>query len=444
MPRFANLKGSMNPFDNNKPVLSSSERLKNKRDKTIYQSQKQHFQSKRKCGNKNVKYYDNGTIRSTNSYKMNMKLSRGAALCQDCEGNGTLCENIFDKNDLTKITMGNNVLSTLNLESGLVGTGGLVGTSVSKNHIIITDIIGVWGGSATDISKSLIGPNGTLPFPSTIPTPYGYTNNLINVPRNLDGNGIIIDPSNVIFPMDDNCNSRTIPKPNYMNLASIKTFIIYEGPLSAGITGNQITNASQAVSSNPSSPNYFTQYIGYFCTFTFGSAQLSLTEAAPTGQIIKICPLGETLMNDTLFGPPPAGSIFKVDTFRVYIEITYFGTTPLWQGNIYPSIDKNNFMPQFKPNSISSFVVIGYTPATSGFPLPAFSIYSDWASNYSTAFGPSNQGGGIEMSVTIDQNNVDTCGISQLRGNNTKQNYMSCLEDKTRKINFTTNDNNTF
>ena len=48
MPRFTNLKGSMNPFDNNKPVLSSSERLKNKRDKTIYQSQKQHFQSKRK------------------------------------------------------------------------------------------------------------------------------------------------------------------------------------------------------------------------------------------------------------------------------------------------------------------------------------------------------------------------------------------------------------
>ena len=123
MPRFANLKGSMNPFDNNKPVLSSSERLKNKRDKTIYQSQKQHFQSKRKCGNKNVKYYDNGTIRSTNSYKMNMKLSRGAVLCEDCEGNGTLCENIFDKNDLTKITMGNNNISTLSLGTGLSRSG---------------------------------------------------------------------------------------------------------------------------------------------------------------------------------------------------------------------------------------------------------------------------------------------------------------------------------
>jgi hypothetical protein len=70
MPRYANLKGSMNPFDNNKPVLSSSERLKNKRDKTIYQAQKQHFQSKRKCGNKNVKYYNNGTMRSIQDYKL--------------------------------------------------------------------------------------------------------------------------------------------------------------------------------------------------------------------------------------------------------------------------------------------------------------------------------------------------------------------------------------
>ena len=45
MPRYVNLKGSMNTFDNNRPVLSSSERLKNKRDKTIYQAEKQRFQN---------------------------------------------------------------------------------------------------------------------------------------------------------------------------------------------------------------------------------------------------------------------------------------------------------------------------------------------------------------------------------------------------------------
>ena len=83
MPRYQNLKGSMNPYTNNKPVLSASERLKNKRDKTIYQSQKMNYKSSKTCGNNNVKYYDNGTVRSTNSFKMNMKLSRGAAICND-------------------------------------------------------------------------------------------------------------------------------------------------------------------------------------------------------------------------------------------------------------------------------------------------------------------------------------------------------------------------
>ena len=106
MPRFANLKGSMNPFNNNKPVLSSSERLKNKRDKTIYQAQKLNYQTAKNCGNKNVKYYNNGTVRSTNSYKMNMKLSRGSVLCEDCDENGLLCENIFDKKNFAKVSMG--------------------------------------------------------------------------------------------------------------------------------------------------------------------------------------------------------------------------------------------------------------------------------------------------------------------------------------------------
>ena len=32
MPRFTSLKGSMNPFDNNKPVLSSSDRIRNKKE----------------------------------------------------------------------------------------------------------------------------------------------------------------------------------------------------------------------------------------------------------------------------------------------------------------------------------------------------------------------------------------------------------------------------
>ena len=437
MPRYANLKGSMNPFDNNKPVLSSSERLKNKRDKAIYNGAKQRFQAKKTCGNKNMKFYDNGTLRSTISYKMNMKLSRGAVLCQDCKGNGTLCENIFDKNDLTKITMGNNSISTLNLGSGLIGGGGCEGENKNENIIITSDISGVWGGSTTDISKSLIGPGGALPLPGGAPIPYGYVSNLINVPRNLDGNGVVIDPSNVLFPIFDGCNSRLIPKPNYMNIASIKTFIIYEGPMSLG-NGFMIDDPTQAINNTPGSPNYFMNIINNYCTFNFSSVQPSVTDPAPTGQIGRICPIGKRLMNNTSVGPPPGGSIFEVDIFKVYIEITNFQSGNLWQGSIYPSPDKTNFIPQFRPNTISNFTLNGYDNTTV-IATVSFTIDFRWASNFDPVGIPiPNNGGGIGMSITIDQNNIDNCDLSQIRSNNTKQSYMSCLGDKTKQINLTT------
>ena len=421
MPRFANLKGSMNPFNNNKPVLSSSERLKNKRDKTIYQSQKQHFQSKRKCGNKNVKYYDNGTIRSTDSYKMNMKLSRGAALCQDCDGNGTLCENIFDKNDLTKITMGNNVISTLSLGTGLARGGEQINTA----NILIADISGVWGTKTKD-------------EPYTY-TPYGYATNLITVPRNLNGSGIIIDPVNVLFNQDDNCNSRTIPKPNYMNRAFVKTVIIYEGPIAAHenpvVPGQEcdIIYPSDTVNTIVGSVKYFKHFLNQYCIFTFEPwTGLFDTDAVPTGQITKICPLGKKLMNSTYFG---STFVFEVDIFKLYVEISYMPKdTHLWQGSISPSADKTNDQPVFNPPSINFFKIQSAALVPT---VPTFCIFSDWASNCISTCN--HNGGGIEMKVTIDQNNTTLCNISQIRGNNTKQSYMSCLEDKTRKINFTKN-----
>ena len=77
MPRFENLKGSMNPFSNNRPRLTASERIKNKRDATIYQAEKSIYQSMKQCGNKNVKYYKNGTVKSVKSYKMHRSLSKG-------------------------------------------------------------------------------------------------------------------------------------------------------------------------------------------------------------------------------------------------------------------------------------------------------------------------------------------------------------------------------
>ena len=101
----------MNPFSNNRPRLTASEGIRNKRDKTIYQAEKQRFQNHKTCGNKNVRYYDNGTIRSMQGYKLQQSLARGNVLCEDCNDRGMLCGKITNKNALGTIQMGNNALS---------------------------------------------------------------------------------------------------------------------------------------------------------------------------------------------------------------------------------------------------------------------------------------------------------------------------------------------
>ena len=51
--------------------------------------------------------------------------------------------------------------------------------------VVQADISGIWGGSATDISKSIIGPNAVLAGTGSSVAdpsanmPYGYINNLI-------------------------------------------------------------------------------------------------------------------------------------------------------------------------------------------------------------------------------------------------------------------------
>ncbi len=55
MPRGQPL-NTMNPFSNNKPRLTASERIRNKRDAAIYQGAKQRFQrGKNKCRNGELK-----------------------------------------------------------------------------------------------------------------------------------------------------------------------------------------------------------------------------------------------------------------------------------------------------------------------------------------------------------------------------------------------------
>jgi len=432
MPRYQNLKGSMNPFSNNKPVLSASERLKNKRDKTIYQSQKMNYQSSKTCGNKNVKYYDNGTIRSTNSFKMNMKLSRGAALCVDCDNNGTFCKPLIHQKKNTKINMGNNNLSVLSMDSGIIPSGLNAATNVQDTTVIISDISGVWGGSPTDISKSLIGPGGQITVPTGfIPIPYGYIRNLLKIPRNLDGSGVIIDPSNLLFEQDNNCNAKKLGKPNFLKLASINTTIVYTGIIGKS-TGSFASAADLYDRSN------INQILNNFCVFSFTGQLGSLDNGAATAVVLKTCFAGTQIINNNT-GDPAGGTKFSVDIFKIFITINSRKSEPLWQGTIFPPVDGSIQNPSFKPNTISEFNVKGYNPAATGISPVSFLIESYFCQNYAlTAPFVSNFGAGARMNIELQQNNIK-CSNSQIRGNETKQNYLSCVEDGTKNIKFTKN-----
>ena len=107
--------------------------------------------------------------------------------------------------------MGNNKVSEF------WGGGGLTYGSWTYNFndlvqsiaqpVIQSDISGVWNGPyTTDINKSDLSGGTVLPDskpPANMP--YGYINNLIKIPRNLNGTGIVIDPSNILFP-DNPCS----------------------------------------------------------------------------------------------------------------------------------------------------------------------------------------------------------------------------------------------
>ena len=420
MPRSQNLKGSMNTYGNNRPVLSSSERLKNKRDKTLYQAQKQQFQSKRKCGNKNVKYYNNGTIRSMQGYKLQQSLARGNVLCEDCNDRGTLCGSTTRSN-FSKIGMSNNLLSEY------WGGGGLgitdlellpVLTQTPGYNIIQSDISGVWGGSATDISKSLIGLDALLPPGTTIPMPYGYVNNLIKIPRNLDGNLVVVDGSNVLFPADicDNLNhlSRKELFP-YMKLSNLKTLIKIRGAVPIHATLAPTFPRLLAIPGKCTDPSY-NLVPGSFMNANFVTPlPFALQKQVFSGHIINLCCIREQTFIDEAPSPPVAS---KYGIFDMYVEIfkisdqqfldRIINTTPSWSptGWNWPGV-------AFTTDLQIQFQI----PLTGD--ISAYSTESGWMESVKMIQGLPN--------------------LNQTVGNTTTQSYMSCLEDGTKKINFASN-----
>ena len=408
MPRFVNLKGSMNPFDNNKPVLSSSDRIRNKKSKYIYAAAKQKFQTKRRCNGKNIKYYKKGTVRSVTNYKLQQDLAIGNALCEDCNGRGNLCGTI-NKSNLVRIDMANNNLSAF------YGTGAVLIDIFSpkpfsqkiSSPVIQSDVSGVWGpASPPEVSKSDLSGGTVLPnsFP-LLKMPYGYINNLIKIPRNLNGAGITIDPSNILF-QDSNCGQLNLQRNN-----NIKTTIVIRG--SINFDGTSIV-PEYPLNCTDSSYN---KLINTFITLWVPRLTDDLSVPLPNltyGIIKKICCVGEkTIKTDS----PPF--IFRCAIVDIFVDI--------FSLHHISNMDDLNLMVNTKPLSLpNGFYHWPQLPSLSPFDL--FYILS-LSNNVVLSSCES-----IE-SVRIFQG---TCDFNQTTGNKTKESYMSCLGDGTKKINFTT------
>ena len=442
----------MNPFSNNRPRLTASEGIRNKRDKTIYQAEKQRFQNHKTCGNKNVRYYDNGTIRSIQGYKLQQSLARGNVLCEDCNDRGMLCGKILNKDALGTIRMGNSALSEYWGGGILVATKNGDEINVSYNNgwpVVTTDVSGTWDPSGTNWKGDI--------SPGCTDCSYGYVDNQIAIPRNLDGSGIVIDPSNILFP-DELCDPF-----RYLQKSYLKTYLVIRGGVDFANS-----NAEGAPGHTPLPPFFplLPAMIGpQSCDYSLSpggppgpvwqyvvGGQISLSadvskNVIVNGTIKSLCCIKEINMNiGSSYALRPPQSVVKVGIFDMYVELSYLNNMPFLSKLI-------NYKPQYYPEKVPNAYQIGNNSGWDWMPL--------CSANPSSACDPSgapfflsilNFGGNTgqwgDRSGHTTYNYIESFkliqgtippSLNQTKYNATNQSYMSCLEDGTRKINFTKN-----
>ena len=385
----------MNPFGNNTPNLSAGDRIKDKKSKYIYAAAKQKFQSGKRCGTKNIKYYKKGTVRSVSSYKIQQNLARGNVLCEDCDDKGMLCSTTISRKNLEKVRLDNNATSEFwggsTLEPWLGPDIQINPEQAPGFNVIQSDISGVWDPSANDYKGNIC----------LTPTDcsYGYINNLIKIPRNLDGSGIIIDPSNILFPVG-NCGVF-----GYMKKVQEKIIVKVTTNMDIYLKYSGAPEQQIEISTCDNSIVDINLFKG---TYVLCEGQIGLglanVQTIFIGVITSIC------------------CVCNTPSFN--IELFY--------------LNKSYGIPQF------GIPFINNTTSSKKLPPPWYEITlefwgirnstTDYLSARAAISGPPNNREEIQSFKVIQG---EPCSSNSLSYNNrTKQNYMYCLEDKTKKINF--------
>ena len=422
----------MNPFKNQIVNLSASDAIKNKKDRHIYSAAKKQFEVKNFCKKqRNLRYYRNGKVRSVVNYEYGNDLARGNILCNNCDRPDNTCGDVFRQN-AQRIDMHTNEFSEFN-GSGVVapdisynsssfpGFFNYIGVKQEQSFTVInSDVSGSWD----PISNSFKGDISQC-GPSGVVCPYGYVNNLIDIPRNLDGKGIIIDPSNELFP-DSKCGTF-----DYLNNSYLKTNIIMRGTIDLSMNISVSSQPIPFTSGDSCNDPSYNQFIGKFVQlvvdkgFDGGSADFKPSTGVFYGIVKQICCL------NPLVGP--SGSIPWMD---IHIELNNISNLEMLNALI-------KFKPQFRGINWATTPVNLLFPGDEAGPYAWGPLQLPWALFFYDSTSITTSSLNTVRSVTVQGYFSDinfymgNCINNLTQTNSFRDTYMSCLEDGTKKINFT-------
>lgn len=421
----------MNPFKNQIVNLSASDAIKNKKDRHIYSAAKKQFEVKNFCKKqRNLRYYRNGKVRSVVNYEYGNDLARGNILCNNCDRPENTCGDVFKQN-AQRIDMHTNEFSEFN-------GGGVVAPDISWNFanlnfnyigvtqeqafpVINSDISGSWRGSVTDISKADLSGAKLPGSDPSLNMPFGYVNNLIDIPRNLDGKGLIIDPSNELFP-DSKCGAF-----NYLNNSFLKANIIMRGSIDLSMNIGLPQGIPFESGDSCKDPSY-NQFIGKFAQLIvdtgfnppIGTNPFTPTTGVFYGIVKQICCLN-----------PLVGRAGSIPWMDIHIELNNISDL-----NILNTLIK--YKPQFKgPNWSNTALAAELGPYAWGpLKLPWALLMYD---STSITTNPLNTVRSVTLQGFFSDINfyMGNCINNLTQTNAFRDTYMSCLEDGTKKINFT-------
>ena len=359
----------MNNYNNNVPNLSSSDRIKDKKAMVIMNSTQKNFRANN-CISKNIKFYKNGKIKHVNSYDLKSSLARGNVFCRDCNEKGINCAS-FRK---AKINTGNNILSEYWGGAFISGDG--------------DPAVGQAGGF-TVIESNISGNPGQ-----------NIKSNVINIPNNLNGNDITIDPNNKLF---DNYFCGIFKNLDY---SIEKTYIVMRSAIP--IKKNNI-GLFKSINTIPGSCD--NEKNNTVRNNIIGMIGLGVDDIF-AGRIINLCCIREQKLKNP--NPTSPNVLDNIGIFDIYIELFAIKNKYLLNKLI-------NFNTLFEDEKYNW-----------GEFQNDFGLISLKSQSQNAAFWyPS-----IIQSIKIFQGTPKK-KYNQTKFNQTEQNYMSCLENGTRNINLT-------